>query len=217
MSTARDEILGRIRTALSDVTEADPARDVPVAWQYGRATDIADVLGLFVERVEDYRAIVERVPVTDVPEAVVRHLRDTGATTVVLPVGIDAAWRAAIEASGLGVLSDEPALSHDELNRVDAVVTAAAVGIAETGTFVLDHRPDQGRRALTLVPDRHVCVVRADQVVTDVPEAVARLAASVAEGLPLTWVSGPSATSDIELNRVEGVHGPRTLHVLVAV
>ena len=217
MSTARDEILGRIRTALSDVTDADPARDVPVPWQYGRATDIADVLGLFVERVEDYRAIVERVPVAYVPEAVVRHLRDTGATTVVLPVGIDAAWRAAIGASGLGVLSDEPALSHDELNRVDAVVTAAAVGIAETGTFVLDHRPDQGRRALTLVPDRHVCVVQADQVVTDVPEAVARLAASVAEGLPLTWVSGPSATSDIELNRVEGVHGPRTLHVLLAV
>ena len=142
---------------------------------------------------------------------------DTGASTVVLPVGIEAAWRAAVEASGLEVLSDEPALSHDELNRVDAVVTAAAVGIAETGTFVLDHRPDQGRRALTLVPDRHVCVVRADQVVTDVPEAVGRLAASVAEGLPLTWVSGPSATSDIELNRVEGVHGPRTLHVLLAV
>lgn len=217
MSTARDEILGRIRTALRDVTETDPARDVPVAWQYGRATDIANVLGLFVERVEDYRAVVERVSVGDVPQAVVRHLRDTGATTVVLPVGIEATWRAAVEASGLEVLSDEPALSHDELNRVDAVVTAAAVGIAETGTFVLDHRPDQGRRALTLVPDRHVCVVRADQVVTDVPEAVGRLAASVAEGLPLTWVSGPSATSDIELNRVEGVHGPRTLHVLVAV
>ena len=95
------------------------------------------------------------------------------------------------------------------------MLTAAAVGIAETGTFVLDHHDDQGRRALTLVPDRHVCVVRADQVVTDVPEAVVRLREAVEAGRPLTWVSGPSATSDIELSRVEGVHGPRSLHVLV--
>lgn len=216
MSAARDQIIARIRGALADVTEPDPAVDAPVAWRYGRATAVADVLGLFVERVEDYRAEVERVPLADLPDAVARHLVASGAANVVLPAGIDPAWRAAIEASGLEVLADDPPLGHDALNRVDAVVTAAAVGIAETGTFVLDHRPDQGRRALTLVPDRHVCVVRADQVVTDVPEAVARLKASVAEGLPLTWVSGPSATSDIELNRVEGVHGPRTLHVLVA-
>ena len=132
-----------------------------------------------------------------------------------LPSGIDASWRSAVEEAGLEVVGDEPQLTNDQLNKTDAVLTAAAVGIAETGTFVLDHHTDQGRRALSLVPDRHVCVVRADQVVTDVPEAVVRLRGAIEAGRPLTWVSGPSATSDIELNRVEGVHGPRALHVLV--
>ncbi len=215
--SARDEILTRIRGALTDVTDADPARDVPVAWVYGQATRVADPLELFIERVEDYRAVVERVALDDVPDAVVRHLGETGAGSVILPVGIEESWRAAVVAAGLEVLGDDPTLTHAQLNTADAVLTAAAVGIAETGTFVLDHGADQGRRALTLVPDRHVCVVRADQIVTDVPEAIVRLKKSVTQGQPLTWVSGPSATSDIELNRVEGVHGPRTLHVIVAV
>jgi len=106
-------------------------------------------------------------------------------------------------------------LSPQELNRIDAVVTAAAVGVAETGTIVLDHSPDQGRRALSLVPDRHICVLRADQVVSGVPEAVALLRPAVEAGQPLTWISGGSATSDIELTRVEGVHGPRQLYVIL--
>ena len=109
----------------------------------------------------------------------------------------------------------DPALSSDCLDRFDAVVTSAVVGIAVTGTIVLDHTEGQGRRALTLVPDVHVCVVTADQVVGDVPEAVARLSASVKAGRPLTWISGGSATVDIELQRVEGVHGPRTLRVVL--
>jgi len=106
-------------------------------------------------------------------------------------------------------------LDAADLDTTDAVLTTATVGIAETGTIVLDHGPGQGRRALTLVPDRHVCVVRADQVVPDVPDAMAPLGGSIAAGRPLTWISGPSATSDIELTRVEGVHGPRTLHVVL--
>ncbi|HEY5247210.1 MAG TPA: LUD domain-containing protein, partial [Dermatophilaceae bacterium] len=107
------------------------------------------------------------------------------------------------------------ALRSDQLDRISAVLTSAAVGIAETGTIVLDHTEGQGRRALTLVPDLHVCVITADQVVGDVPEAVARLSASVKGGRPLTWISGGSATVDIELQRVEGVHGPRTLRVVL--
>lgn len=214
--TARDIILSRIRSALSDVEQGDPARDVPIEWEYGRGNGTPDVLGRFVEMVVDYKAVVRRVPEADVAATIAGLLTERGITSVVLPSGLDEAWRRAIAETTIEILGDEPPLTHQELNSSGGVVTAAAVGIAETGTIVLDHRPDQGRRALTLVPDLHVCVVRAEQVVSDVPEAVGRLAASVVEGNPLTWISGGSATSDIELNRVEGVHGPRTLLVVLA-
>lgn len=220
-AAAREVILGRVRSALADVPRSTPEADVPVGWEYHRRTAVEDVLHLFVERVEDYRAVVVRVPEAGVADAVAAALDEALAqpeaagASVLLPAGADDVWREAAGRSGRLVVGDEPALSTAELDAVGAVVSGAAVGIAETGTIVLDHGPDQGRRATTLVPDVHVCVVRADQVVTDVPEAVGRLGAAARAARPLTWISGPSATSDIELSRVEGVHGPRRLHVVL--
>ena len=127
---------------------------------------------------------------------------------MVVPDGVPHDW---LVADGVERVPDSPPLSSDDLDRIDAVLTGCALAIAETGTIVLDGGPDQGRRALTLVPDHHLCVVRADQVVDDVSAAVAALDPR----RPLTWISGPSATSDIELRRVEGVHGPRHLYVLL--
>ena len=213
---AREEILTRVRGALGDVVEADSATDVPIPWTYGKPTAMPDILERFVEMTVDYKAVVRRVPAAGVPDAVAEMLVAAGVGSAVLPAGLDGAWRAAIVGAGITVHDDDPQLSHQELNAIDAVITASAVSIAETGTIVLDHAADQGRRALTLVPDTHLVVVRADQVVSDVPEAVARLAAAITAGSPLTWISGGSATSDIELIRVEGVHGPRTLLVILA-
>lgn len=214
---ARNTIMKRIRAGVADIREDDPAVDVPITWQYGQHTDMPDVVERFVERTADYEATVVRCTRAELPDEIVRALAETGAGSVIVPRGLEASWTQAMQAAdGLEVVDDEPARSAPELNEVDAVVTAAAVGIAETGTIVLDHQPDQGRRALTLVPDRHVCVVRTGQVVSDVPEATTRLAAAMREGRPTTWISGPSATSDIELSRVEGVHGPRTLWVIVS-
>ncbi|MFT3860262.1 LutC/YkgG family protein [Micropruina sp.] len=215
--SSREAILGRIRAGLADVTPMAPAEDVAVDWVYGQRPPGAadDVLGLFVERVEDYRAVVERVAAGDVADRIAAALTGSQVTSAVLPAGVPQDWRRAVAAAGITVVADDPVLSHAELDATGAVVTASRVGIAETGTIVLDHAADQGRRALSLVPDLHVCVITADQVVSDVPEAVVRLQASIDQRLPLTWISGPSATSDIELSRVEGVHGPRTLHVLL--
>ncbi|HWU24120.1 MAG TPA: LUD domain-containing protein [Nocardioides sp.] len=196
--SVRDEILGRIRSALSGV-EPD---DVPVVAPAGAA--VRDLVGHFAERVADYRATVVRCPGDGVTAAVAAALPD-GARVVVPP-----ALPADVLAGIAQPVVDE-GLSAYRLDELDAVVTCARVGIAETGTIVLDHEPDQGRRTISLVPDRHVCIVYADQVVADVPDAFPLLDPR----RPLTWISGPSATSDIELDRVEGVHGPRRLHVIV--
>ncbi len=194
---ARDEILRKVRTALADV-EPDP---LPVSSPRGAGA--TDLVAHFAERVADYRATVVHCEPGDVATSVAAAL-PTGAR-VVVPPGLPAEITI-----GFDVEVDD-GLSATELDAIDAVITCCRIAIAETGTIVLDHAPDQGRRALTLVPDRHVCVVRADQVVADVPDAVAGLDPD----RPLTWISGPSATSDIELDRVEGVHGPRVLHVIV--
>ena len=215
--SSREAILGRIRSALVDVPPVSAVEDVEVTWRYGLRPEGAaeDMLGLFVERVEDYRAVVDSVAVGDVPARIAAVLVEHDVQSAVVPGGAPAQWREAVAAVGITVVDDDPVLSHAELDSTGAVITASRVGIAETGTIVLDHDTDQGRRALSLVPDLHVCVIRADQVVSDVPEAVVRLQASIDARQPLTWISGPSATSDIELSRVEGVHGPRPLHVLL--
>jgi L-lactate dehydrogenase complex protein LldG len=195
--SAREEILARVRAALADVDGSVAPEEVAVPAGRPAGDDLVD---RFVERVADYRAVVETVPADGLAEAV-RAALPAGAR-VVVPAGLG------IDVPGAVV---DDGLSAADLDACDAVVTAARLGIAETGTIVLDHGPDQGRRAISLVPDLHICVVRREQVVADVPDAVAALDPA----RPLTWVSGPSATSDIELDRVEGVHGPRTLHVLV--
>ncbi|WP_141014662.1 LutC/YkgG family protein [Nocardioides sambongensis] len=197
---AREEILDRVRAALADAT---PAPEPVVSPAGAGGEDPREVvLDRFAERVADYRAQVVRCAPGEVAAAVAAAVPDRA--RVVVPDGLAAELVAGLAPEQL--VADD-GLTADQLDRVDAVVTACRVGIAETGTIVLDHEPDQGRRALSLVPDRHVCVVRADQVVPDVPDAVALLDPQ----RPLTWISGPSATSDIELSRVEGVHGPRTL------
>lgn len=200
---AREEILRRISSA----KVAAPSH--PIRRDYAQTRDIPELLELFVQRVEDYKATVVRTDSDGVSAAIAKCLG--GVTSVVVPPGFNTSW----VPSGFDIVSDEPALSSGTLDKVDAVLTTATVGIAVTGTLVLDHTQGQGRRAVTLVPDLHVCVVTAAQVVSDVPEAVRRLSASVANRRPLTWISGGSATSDIELQRVEGVHGPRTLRVVL--
>lgn len=187
---ARDEILGRIRAALRDASPPE----VPRA--YRRTSTVADPVALFCERVSDYRATVHRD--LDV-------LSELCSGRVVRAPGIE--WDAP---------PDSPDLSPADLDAIDTALTGCALAIAETGTIVLDGGPLSGRRALTLVPDHHVCVVRAEQVVATVPEAIEALSDAAREGRPITFVSGPSATSDIELQRVEGVHGPRRLDVVVA-
>jgi L-lactate dehydrogenase complex protein LldG len=194
----RDLVLGRIRAALAG---SWPSAAVPR--DYRRDSAPAD-LGLFVERLEDYRAHVLRVAADGIAGVVAAVVPVGG--SVVVPADLPLTWLPA----GVRVVADD-GLSTDRIAAADAVVTAAAVAVAETGTIVLDGLAGQGRRVLSLLPDVHLCVIRPEQIVASVPEAVARLDPR----RPLTWISGPSATSDIELNRVEGVHGPRNLHVIL--
>jgi L-lactate dehydrogenase complex protein LldG len=175
-------------------------------------SDIAELTELLIDRLVDYRALVRQCPVDDLPAEITNALENRAARTVVAPMDLDPSWTASFSGR---VLTDGPSaddqLSVSELDGVDGVITSCAVAIAETGTLTLDGSAGQGRRVLTLIPDYHLCVVFADQIVHDVPQALSRLEAT----RPLTMISGPSATSDIELNRVEGVHGPRTLEVII--
>lgn len=205
--TARDDILHRIRSALGPDGGGHPAKQ----WVPGASVGVPprDHVELFLERVGDYRAEVSAVPSERLAECLAGALQ--GIRTLVVPADLDPTW--VLRAPGVTVAVDKPPLSATELDAMDGVLTSCAVAIAETGTIILNAGPGQGRRALTLLPDLHVCVVRADQIVASVPDALAQLDPS----RPLTFVSGPSATSDIELSRVEGVHGPRNLRVVVII
>lgn len=219
--SAREDILGRVRRALADVPDAEPtswdvtdASDPDAAYCRSTPMQVTDLVELFAERVGDYRARVTQCARDDAAiAAAVAQARDRhAATTLVVPDGVPSVW----VPDGVDVLADEPALSAAALDGADGVLTTCAAAIALTGTIVLDAGPGQGRRALTLVPDLHICVVAAEQIVSGVPEGVAAMRTGVDAGRPITLISGPSATSDIELKRVEGVHGPRRLEVVVA-
>ncbi|MGW6470451.1 LutC/YkgG family protein [Streptomyces nigra] len=207
--SARERILGRVRRALADVP---PGEDAPVERDYlrehGKRT-VEETVDLLAENLADYRAIVHRTDSEELPYLIMRLLAQRGSPYVLVPPGLPPEWMSAADPTRV---HDREVSTARELDKVESVVTGCAVAIAETGTIVLDGSPDQGRRRITLVPDHHICVVRVpEQVVSSVPQALERLDPA----RPLTWISGPSATSDIELDRVEGVHGPRTLEVVL--
>jgi L-lactate dehydrogenase complex protein LldG len=210
--SSRERILGRVERALADVPRDDTPYEQAVPRDYLREhgeRTVAQTVDLLAENLADYRAIVHRCTAAELPSVIAGLLAARESASVLVPAGLDESWLAATEVARV---ADRPDSTPQELDRVDSVVTACAVAIAETGTLVLDGGPDQGRRRITLVPDHHICVVRVPgQVVSAVPQALERLAPA----RPLTWISGPSATSDIELDRVEGVHGPRTLEVVL--
>ncbi|MFJ8778262.1 lactate utilization protein C [Streptomyces sp. NPDC102476] len=206
--SSRERILGRVRRALADA----PSEDTPIERAYLREhgdRSVEETVELLAENLADYRAIVHRCTTADLPATLAGMLAARGSKTVLVPPGLERSWLAEADTEQV---PDRVETTPHELDRIDSVVTACAVAVAETGTIVLDGGPDQGRRRITLVPDHHICVVRVpDQVVSSVPQALERLDPV----RPLTWISGPSATSDIELDRVEGVHGPRTLEVVL--
>jgi L-lactate dehydrogenase complex protein LldG len=215
--SSRDVMLARVRRALADVPREETPERCAVPRDYLRAhgeLSPEQSAGLLAENLADYRALVHRTDAAGLPGMIAGLLRGRGSRSVVLPAGLPEEWLTELPGPGeLERLDDAPELGPHRLDAVDSVLTGCAVALAETGTVVLDAGPGQGRRRVTLVPDHHICVVRVpEQVVDSVPQALERLDPV----RPLTWISGPSATSDIELDRVEGVHGPRTLEVVLA-
>ena len=217
MATAKETILWRIRHATRDVPGNESPEDVPVERGYRKEDDAEreEIVGRFAERAAEYKTTVHRVEEEELPSAIDEALGRRGVRSLVIPPYLPKGWIP----EGIETLRDaaRPRLTNEELDESDGVLTGCALAIAQTGTIVLDSGRAQGRRALTLLPDYHLCVVREEQIVGLVPEAFAKLEESVkGGGRAVTFISGPSATSDIELNRVEGVHGPRTLEVLIS-
>jgi iron-sulfur cluster protein len=204
---ARSAILARIQAALKDRPDTP---EVPRTYRRSSEDAHTTIVARFSERVGEYKASVRSATAPELQAVIAEQCKAAGAERMAIPADWPDDWRPdAIE------LEPDTGLGPHELDALDGALTTCALAIAETGTIVLDGGPGQGRRALTLVPDYHLCIVPAGAIVATVPEAVERLETAVEEGRPLTFIAGPSATSDIELNRVEGVHGPRTLHVVV--
>nr|WP_303652489.1 LUD domain-containing protein [Paludisphaera mucosa] len=205
--------MNRIRAALKDVPASERPEDVAVDRSYEHVDHAPERerLERFIERVREYKAKVKVTRVEGLAAAIAASCAARNVSRLVVPADLPEGWAPA----GVTLIA-EPGLSNDELEHSDGVLTACALGISQTGTVVLDSGPGQGRRAISLVPDYHLCVTFQEQVVGLVPEAVVKLqSAAESPDRPITFISGPSATSDIELNRVEGVHGPRTLEVIV--
>ena len=216
MATAKETVLWRVRRATRDVPEGERPEDIRVERGYRKEGDgeRGEIVARFAENVAEYEATVHRLDEADLPARIAQILEKRSLKSLVVPPLLPEAWIP----DGVEALRDaaRPRLTNEELDGADGVLTGCALGISQTGTIVLDAGPGQGRRALTLLPDYHLCVVREEQVVDLVPEAFAKLEETVREeGRAVTFISGPSATSDIELNRVEGVHGPRALEVLI--
>ena len=202
---AREDVLARIRAA--ERGDLDDAGTAAAGYRRGGELSGSALLDRLAERLVDYRAKVRRVSAETLAAEVEAALAARGARRVVVPAGLEVPLPDSV------TVTIDDGLSAAELDSFDGVITGAAAAIADTGTIILDGSAGQGRRAISLVPDYHLCIVPAEVVVELVPEAVAMLAAAASR--PLTWISGPSATSDIELERVEGVHGPRTLEVML--
>lgn len=207
MTTAKEEILNRIAAAQKQAGLPDHV-DIPREYQKEGTLNSDELREMLVDRLEDYKADVHVTDESGLNSTLVGILKERGCSNVVYAPGMDAGLLAGFEGT---ITPDDNAKDPRELDAVDAVVTESHVTSAQTGTIVLESNETCGRRALTLVPDRHVCIVRKDQIVYGVPEMVSRINPE----RPATWISGPSATSDIELSRVEGVHGPRDLIVVI--
>jgi L-lactate dehydrogenase complex protein LldG len=197
--SAREHILTTVRAAI-----AGAPQNGPIPRDYRATTD--DNLATFLDRLAHYDATTHVINAADIPGIVSATLQGR---RVITPAGLPDEWT-----TGIDALTDDPPLTHNALDQADAVLTTCALAIAQTGTIILDAGPGMGRRALTLLPDYHLCVVQQDQLVGSVPEAIRALQSEPKR--PLTFISGPSATVDIEMTRVRGVHGPRRLEVIVA-
>jgi L-lactate dehydrogenase complex protein LldG len=226
MTDARKAVLAKIREGLDGPLQRNgpeppdgAGAEIPREYRRTGSASRIEVLDLFAQRVSDYRAMVVRVTRQGLPHVVAEALKGREVLRLAVPQDLPTSWLGLVAEEKVDVLREGDSgapISTEALASSHGVVTGCALGIAETGTIVLDSGYAQGRRALTLLPDYHLCVVFGEQVVQTVPEAVERMGADLTDRRrPLTLVSGPSATSDIELIRVEGVHGPRTLDVIL--